>query len=169
MGAGRVYSYSQTTSPHPPKEREKMNESHSSISRRCRRMVGWLKSKLKDGKKEKGCQGKRGRGVTRLERSASCKFSKAKTQDKKLYHRFPPGGVYVRRQQFQTWKFEIQCPTHPPPLKKKRQHISRRHRRKIQGIWYELADTGRRSQLRESGLEVEKVQNCYKEALLHIQ
>lgn len=53
-------------------------------------MVGGLKSKLKDGKKEKERQGKRGRGVTRLVRSASCKFSKAKTQDKKLYHRFSP-------------------------------------------------------------------------------
>lgn len=81
-------------------------------------MVGWLKSKLKDGEKEKGCQGKRGRGVMRLVRSTSCKFSKANTQDKKLYHRFPPGGVSVRRQQFQAvsdvkvWD----SVHHPPPL-----------------------------------------------------
>lgn len=61
MGAGKVYSYSQTTLLPPPKKKRerKMNETHSSISRRWRRKPYWLKSKLRNREgKERGVPGK---------------------------------------------------------------------------------------------------------------
>lgn len=98
MGAGRVYSYSQTTSPHPQRDRE--DEWISFINKQEVKKNGLLaekqakggqKGKECQGKRERqqACQGKRGRGARRLVRSASCKLPKAKTQDNKLYHRFP--------------------------------------------------------------------------------
>lgn len=70
MGAGEVYSYSQTTPlpPPPQKQRErKMNETHSSISRRWKRKHYWLQSKLRNREEKRvvgeGVPGKKQRGV----------------------------------------------------------------------------------------------------------
>lgn len=77
------------TPPHPQREWEE-DEWISFINKQAVKKNGLLAEKqAQEGQKEKECQGKRGRGVRRLVRRASYKFSKAKTTDKKLYHRFP--------------------------------------------------------------------------------
>lgn len=68
MGAESIAIHRPPLCPSPPPEKEKrrkkMNESHSSISRRGRRKLYWLKASEETGKAtEKEFQGKEWRGV----------------------------------------------------------------------------------------------------------